>query len=93
MNETTFSRRVHAIVKAIPKGSVLTYGQVAAAAGTPGAARAVGSLMKANLNPDIPCHRVVRSDGKIGEYNRAGGSLTKWKRLQDEGVDMSRLHL
>ncbi len=93
MNETVFSRRVHTVVKAIPKGSVLTYGQVAAAAGTPGAARAVGSLMKANLNPEIPCHRVVRSDGKIGEYNRAGGSQTKWKRLQDEGVDMSRLHL
>jgi O-6-methylguanine DNA methyltransferase len=93
MKDTIFSRRVHAVVKAIPKGTVLTYGQVAAAAGTPGAARAVGSLMKANLNPDIPCHRVVRSDGKIGEYNRAGGSQTKWKRLQDEGVDMSRLHL
>ncbi len=93
MKDTMFSTRVHAVVKAIPKGSVLTYGQVAAAAGTPGAARAVGSLMKANLNPDIPCHRVVRSDGKIGAYNRAGGSQTKWKRLQDEGVDMSRLHL
>lgn len=93
MRQSSFSDRVHAIVKAIPKGSVLSYGQVAAAAGTPGAARAVGSLMKANLNPDIPCHRVVRSDGKIGEYNRAGGSQTKWKRLQDEGVDMSRLRL
>jgi O-6-methylguanine DNA methyltransferase len=93
MKDTMFSTRVHAVVKAIPTGSILTYGQVAAAAGTPGAARAVGSLMKANLNPDIPCHRVVRSDGKIGEYNRAGGSQTKWKRLQDEGVDMSRLHL
>ena len=88
----SFRDRVHAAVKAIPKGSVRTYGEVANAAGVPGAARAVGSLMKANVDPHIPCHRVVRADGKIGEYNRPGGSQTKWARLAEEGVDMSQLH-
>jgi O-6-methylguanine DNA methyltransferase len=71
----------------------MTYQEVAAKAGSPGASRAVGSLMKANHDPSIPCHRVVRSDGSIGEYNRAGGSKTKWSRLEEEGVDMSKLHL
>jgi O-6-methylguanine DNA methyltransferase len=46
----------------------MTYGQVAAKAGKPGAARAVGTLMSKNYNPKIPCHRVVRSDGKVGGY-------------------------
>ncbi len=89
----TFRERVHAVVKAIPKGSVMSYGEVAKAAGAPGAARAVGSLMKANLDPEIPCHRVVTSTGKIGQYNRTGGSQAKWNRLTEEGVDMSRLRL
>lgn len=88
----TFRERVLLTVKAIPRGSVMTYGAVAKAAGVPGAARAVGSFMKANLDPAIPCHRVVRSDGYVGEYNRTGGSQAKWSRLVSEGVDMSRLH-
>ena len=70
--QASFSERVYAIVAKIPKGKVMTYKQVAAKAGSPHAARAVGNLMKNNYNPKIPCHRVVRSDGKIGEYNRGG---------------------
>ena len=70
--QASFSERVYAIVAKIPKGSVMTYQQVAAKAGSPHAARAVGNLMKNNYNPKIPCHRVVRSDGKIGDYNRGG---------------------
>ena len=93
MTSPFFRERVLTVVKAIPKGSVMTYGEVAKAAGTPHAARAVGSLMKGNLNPEVPCHRVVRSDGGIGYYNRAGGGKTKWKRLEEEGVDMSKLRL
>ena len=89
----TFRERVLSVVKAIPKGSVMTYSQVAGAAGAPGAARAVGSFMKANLDPQVPCHRVVRSDGGIGHYNREGGGRTKWKRLKEEGVDMTKLRL
>ena len=70
--QASFSERVYAIVAKIPIGKVMTYKQVAAKAGSPHAARAVGNLMKNNYNPKIPCHRVVRSDGKIGDYNRGG---------------------
>ncbi len=81
----TFADKVREIVKAIPKGKTMTYAQVAKKAGTPGAARAVGSVMKANYDPLIPCHRVIRSDGKIGEYNR-GGSAAKRALLKKEGA-------
>src|SRR5579863_1732836 len=79
-----FAKRVYAIVAKIPKGKVMTYGQVAKAAGKPGAARAVGSFMSHNYNPRIPCHRVVRADGKVGNYNR-GGSARKLEILREEG--------
>lgn len=52
----------------------MTYGEVARKAGSPGAARAVGNILSKNYDPAIPCHRVVRSDGDIGNYNR-GRSL------------------
>ncbi len=67
-----FSRRVYEVVKKIPKGKTLSYKQVAIKAGKPHAARAVGTLMSKNFDPKIPCHRVIRSDGKIGNYNRGG---------------------
>ena len=66
----TFQEKVHDIVKKIPRGKTLTYKQVAERAGSPGASRAVGSILKKNFNEEIPCHRVIRSDGIIGEYNR-----------------------
>jgi len=72
-------------VAKIPKGKVLTYREVAARAGNPGAARVVGNLMKANFAPKIPCHRVIRSDGKPGDYNR-GGSEKKRELLESEGA-------
>ncbi len=52
----------------------MTYGEVAKKAGKPGAARAVGMIMSKNYNSKIPCHRVVRADGKMGGYNRGGPS-------------------
>jgi len=82
----TFGEKVHEIVQKIPKGNVLSYAQVAKLAGSPGAARAVGTLMRKNNNPKTPCHRVIKSDGTAGQYNRAGGTATKIKRLQAEGV-------
>lgn len=84
MNES-FSEKVKDVVSKIPKGQTMTYGQVARLAGSPGAARVVGSLMKANFDPTIPCHRVIRSDGKIGGYNR-GGSSAKRALLEKEGA-------
>lgn len=81
---TDFRTRVLSIVTKIPRGETLTYKQVAIAAGNPGAARAVGAIMKTNFNPDIPCHRVIRSDGKTGGYNR--GADKKIERLRQEGA-------
>lgn len=72
-NSKTFTERVIDIVRAIPTGSTLSYAEVAKRAGSPGASRAVGSIMKANTDLSVPCHRVVRSDGKPGEYNGLRG--------------------
>lgn len=82
---TTFADLVRAAVRQIPKGETKSYGEIAAAVGRPGAARAVGTIMKNNYDPTVPCHRVVRSDGKIGEYNR-GGSAQKERLLREEGA-------
>lgn len=80
----TFKDRVFEAVKNIPKGKVLSYKEVAKMAGQPKAYRAVGNILSKNHNPDIPCHRVVRSDGKIGGYNR--GRKKKIELLKKEGV-------
>lgn len=65
-----FSERVLRIVSKIPKGKTLSYKEVAELAGNPQAARAVGNLMKKNHDKNIPCHRVIKSDGSLGGYNR-----------------------
>lgn len=79
----TFADKVRDIVRKIPKGKTLTYKEVATRAGNPGAARAVGAVMRTNYDPGIPCHRVVRSDGGMGGYNR-GGSRRKMELLRAE---------
>ena len=78
----TFREKVFAVVRKIPKGKTLAYKEVARRAGNVKAARAVGSILKTNHNPKIPCHRVIRSDGKPGGYNR--GAREKWKLLFKE---------
>ncbi len=80
----TFKEKVFDIVRKIPKGKTLTYKQVASKAGSPNASRAVGSILKTNFDPKIPCHRVIRSDGIAGEYNR--GRTNKIKLLKKEGA-------
>lgn len=81
----TFFEKVLDAVKKIPRGKTLTYKEVAAKAGNPNASRAVGTIMKNNFRNDVPCHRVTRSDGGIGEYNR-GGPVIKRKLLKAEGA-------
>ena len=66
----SFKQRVFAIVAGISSGMVMSYKQVATLAGNQFAARAVGAIMRANKDPGIPCHRVIRSDGSLGGYNR-----------------------
>lgn len=81
---TSFQQKVFDVVRNIPKGKVLTYKEVASMIGNPKASRAVGSALSKNYNPEIPCHRVIRSDGKPGEYNR--GADNKRKLLKEEGA-------
>jgi O-6-methylguanine DNA methyltransferase len=86
----SFKQRVEQIVRDIPEGKTLTYGEVALRAGSPKGARAVGVIMSRNADQTVPCHRVIRSDGKIGGYNgiRGGkqGSEAKITLLKTEGV-------
>ncbi len=79
----SFKEKVLAIVRAIPAGKTLTYKQVATVAGKPQASRAVGNIMSKNYDPSVPCHRVIRSDGKLGDYNR-GGNAVKRALLRSE---------
>lgn len=69
---STFTEKVKIVVSSIPSGKVMTYKQVAQAAGNEKSARAVANLMAKNYDPLIPCHRVIRSDGTLGGYNRGG---------------------
>ena len=80
----SFKEKVFTVVRKIPKGSVLTYKEVAKRAGSVRAFRAVGNILNTNYNPNIPCHRVIRADGKTGGYNR--GNSRKLKLLREEGV-------
>ncbi len=84
---TSFRERVFAVVTKIPEGRTLTYAQVAAAAGSPRAYRAVGNILHTNYDPAIPCHRVVRADGTPGGYNR--GAAPKLRRLRREGASIT----
>lgn len=79
-----FSEKIKSIVAKIPRGKTLTYAEVARRAGSPRAHRAVGNILNKNYNSKIPCHRVVRSDGTPGGYNR--GTKKKKEILRREGV-------
>lgn len=81
---TSFAKKVYQVVSKIPRGKVLTYKQVAAKAGSPGAYRAVGTILSKNIDDTIPCHRVVRSNGEVGEYNGLRGK--KRALLKAEGA-------
>lgn len=83
---TEFERAVLLQALEIPRGEVRTYGWIAQQIGRPGAVRAVGTALRKNPVPVlIPCHRVVRSDGALGEY-ALGGSDAKRRILAAEGV-------
>ncbi len=79
-----FRAKVFSIVRTIPYGKTMTYGEVAARAGNKKAARGVGAILKTNYDSGVPCHRVVRSDGQTGGYNR--GAMNKRTILQKEGA-------
>jgi O-6-methylguanine DNA methyltransferase len=79
-----FKDRVLSVVRKIPKGKTLSYKEVATKAGNINAARVVGNIMAWNKDKSVPCHRVIKSDGKLGGYNGLRGE--KLKLLRSEGV-------
>ena len=79
-----FSEKIRNIVSRIPCGETLTYAEVARRAGSPRAYRAVGNILNKNHDPQVPCHRVIRSDGMLGGYNR--GASKKKEILLREGA-------
>jgi len=89
--QSRFTARVYAVVRRIPAGRVATYGDVAALAGAPRAARAVGTILRGCQDPATPCHRVIGAGGALGGW---GGPLeSKRARLRHEGlrVDVVRV--
>jgi O-6-methylguanine DNA methyltransferase len=86
----TFHRRVYEVARAIPPGVTLTYGDIAARVGAPGAARAVGQALGRNPFPIVvPCHRVLAAGGKIGGFSAQGGVATKRRMLAIEGAQLN----
>ena len=89
MNGTFFQKKVWNYLKKIPKGTVKTYKQVAIAINRPKSARAVANACAKNpYAPKIPCHRVIRSDGRLGGYSGKGGIKQKLRLLRSENVSI-----
>ena len=86
LRNNNFKERVYKTVKGIKKGKVMTYKEVAYAVGSPRAFRAVGNILNKNKNKNIPCHRVIKSNGNAGGYNR--GRVLKVKILKKEGLKL-----
>ncbi|MFO1408022.1 MAG: methylated-DNA--[protein]-cysteine S-methyltransferase [Steroidobacteraceae bacterium] len=82
-----FERAVYETTRRIPRGETRSYGEIAAALGDPGAARAVGQALGRNPFPVIvPCHRVLAADGRPGGFSAPGGVATKLRMLAIEGA-------
>lgn len=73
-------------MRRIPRGRVATYADLARAIGRPRAWRHVGTVLGMNRDPKTPCHRVVRSDGRVGGFGLPGGTARKVEKLRAEGV-------
>ena len=88
---STFPSRVLSLVRRIPPGRVATYGDIARLAGNPGAARAVGNVMRNSKRPDVPYHRVIAAGGRLGGYG--GREVLKRALLLAEGVTVSGMRV
>ena len=82
----TLSETIYRATRRIPRGRVATYADLARAIGKPRAWRHVGTVMSRNRDRSTPCHRVVRSDGRVGGYGFPGGSSRKAEKLRGEGI-------
>lgn len=85
---TEFDNKVYAVCAKIPRGQVSTYSAIARAIGTPKACRAVGNALNKNRASNIPCHRVVCSNGHVGGF--VHGTTNKIRMLRAEGVKIIR---
>jgi methylated-DNA-[protein]-cysteine S-methyltransferase len=84
-----FELAVYTALRRVPRGQTVTYGELAALAGSPGAAQAVGTAMARNPWPVVvPCHRVLAAGNKPGGFSAPGGLKTKYKLLAMEGVHL-----
>lgn len=82
--------RILAVIRAIPAGQVMGYGQVAARAGLPGRARLTARVLGMNEDPQLPWHRVLRADGRIAMPEGSRGWREQGQRLRAEGVVVER---
>ncbi|MCD4761461.1 MGMT family protein [bacterium] len=83
--ESDFAQAVYSALKKVPQGRVTSYSALAKAIGRPGAARAIGNALNKNpFAPQVPCHRVVKSNGEVGGF--AHGTKKKIKLLKSEGI-------
>ncbi|MDB6164335.1 MAG: cysteine methyltransferase [Xanthomonadaceae bacterium] len=86
VHQAALAERIRAVVRAIAPGQVAGYGEVARRAGLPGRARLAARVLSSNEDPQLPWHRVVRSDGRIAFPAGSEGFLEQGRRLQAEGV-------
>lgn len=89
MTGPSFDDAVYALVRRIPKGRIVTYGQIAALLQRPRAARAVGGAMR-RCPAGVPWHRVVNAAGRISRRRRASSMLTQHMLLEREGITIAR---
>ncbi len=89
-----FHRRVYEAARAIPPGATMSYGELAARLGAPGAARAVGQALARNpFVVIVPCHRVLAAGRKLGGFSAHGGLATKLRLLAIEGVNVKGMDM
>ena len=90
---SSFAQQVRQVLCRVPYGEVISYSALADRSGSPGAARAVGTVMATNPYPIvIPCHRVIRADGSLGEYSAAFGILTKRHMIDFEAAHKTNVN-
>ena len=89
MADASSAARILDVVRAIPRGEVAGYGEVARRAGLPGRARLAARVLSGNTDPGLPWHRVLRSDGRIAFPDGSDGYREQERRLRAEGVAIS----
>lgn len=88
MEPASAIERILAAIRAVPRGEVAGYGHIARRAGLPGRARMVARILGGNEDPELPWHRILRSDGRIAFPPGSRGFREQAKRLRAEGVDV-----